>query len=85
MMYMSKVLNLKTHNNDMKLTFFEDVTQGRPIWLDHGKPQPTKMGGIHSTKRIVTSLSFKFFVEAFIQDECYLGGLPMQMYAHLPF
>jgi hypothetical protein len=24
---MSKVLNLKIHNNDMKLTFFEDVTQ----------------------------------------------------------
>lgn len=84
-MYMSKVLNLKIHNNDMKLTFFEDVTQEDQFGLIMESHNLQKMGGIHSTKRIVTSLSFKFFVEAFIQDECYLGGLPMQMYAHLPF
>jgi hypothetical protein len=27
------------------LAFFEDVTKGKAIWVDHGKPQPTKLSG----------------------------------------
>lgn len=38
-MYMSKVLILKIHDKDARPTFFEDVSQGRAIWVDHAKPQ----------------------------------------------
>lgn len=44
---MSKMLNLKIHNNDAKPVFFEDVTQRHAIWANHHKPKLAKLGGIH--------------------------------------
>ena len=42
-MYMFKVLNLKIHDKGARPTFFEDVSQGRAVWVDNAKLQPTKL------------------------------------------
>jgi hypothetical protein len=61
-MYMSKVLNLKIHDKDAKPTFFEDVTQGRAVWMDHNQPQPAKLGGIHSPEWNVSTILLNIIV-----------------------
>lgn len=55
LMYMSKVLNLKNHDKDTKLSSFKDVTQRQAVWEDHKYPQPVKLKGIHSTQWNVSS------------------------------
>jgi len=61
-MYMSKVLNLKIHDKDAKPTFFEDVKQGRAVWMDHNQPQPAKLGGIHSPEWNVSTILLNIIV-----------------------
>ena len=61
-----QTIYLKIHDNDTRCTFLEDVTQGRTIWVDYGKLQLAKLGGIHSAKWNVSLPIFNPFVEGFI-------------------
>ena len=65
-MYMSKVLNLKIHENNAKHTLFKNVAQGRAIWVGRRKPQRAKLGGKHSEKWNVSLRSSNSFVESYI-------------------
>lgn len=40
---------------------------------------------IQSAEWNISSLTYNFFVEAFVWDVCPSGGLPMQMATNLPF